>query len=53
MRSLFLALVASLALALPAAAQDAAPPVSAATFQTGLAAVIAQNAAAKTIHSSC
>ena len=46
MRSLFLALVASLALALPLAAQDVAPPVSAATVQTGLTAVIAANAAA-------
>jgi len=46
MRSLFLALATSLALALPAAAQDAAPPVPVAAAQTGLAAVIAQNAAA-------
>ena len=46
MRSLLLVLATSLALALPAAAQDAAPPVPVATVQTGLAAVIAQNAAA-------
>ncbi|TKD17881.1 urea ABC transporter permease subunit UrtB [Rhodobacter capsulatus] len=46
MRSLFLVLAISLALALPAAAQDAAPPVAVASVQTGLAAVIAQNAAA-------
>lgn len=46
MRSLLLAFATSLALALPVAAQDAAPPVPVATVQTGLAAVIAQNAGA-------